>query len=67
MTTKGVTIDWETADQITAQSLYEHKKALKKHNKIIENGRWDNTSDIDRNKEIIKAINVILKYYGWET
>lgn len=66
-------LDWEIADGITIQSLKQHKKYLKNELKSYYAnpksegnifGVWMHPEDVEMNKKVIEAINVVLKYYG---
>jgi hypothetical protein len=62
---KGLEIDFETADRITLSSLKDHRKYLSKElEDYFKKDRWLHTDDVIRNAELIKAIELIIAYYG---
>lgn len=63
---KGLTLDFETADRITVISLRDHLNYLKQEVKDhIENGQWMHPEDFELSvTKIIPALETILRYYG---
>ena len=69
----GLTLSWETADQITLASLINHRdylkselKKWKKNPKTDANpgGYWLHPEDVARNTIIITYMDTIIEYYG---
>ena len=63
---KGLTIDFETADRITVLSLKDHLNYLKQEVKdYVENGKWMHPGDFEQSvTKLIPALETIIKYYG---
>lgn len=63
---KGLTLDFETADRITVLSLRDHLNYLKQEVKDhVENGQWMHSEDFELSvTKIIPALETILRYYG---
>lgn len=63
---KGLTIDFETADRITVLSLKDHLNYLKQEVKDhVENGNWMHPEDFEQSvTKLIPALETVLKYYG---
>lgn len=58
----GVTIDYETADRITAATLAEYRDNLQSDiNNHLEKGTWLHPEDLAHNTKVIAAIDVVLK------
>ena len=69
----GIVIPFETADQIVRASLEEHRDYLKselkqwrKNPKSDDNpgGYWLHPEDVTKNTELVKHMDVLIKYYG---
>lgn len=63
---KGLTLDFETADRITVLSLRDHLNYLKQEVKDhVENGSWMHPEDFEQSvTKLIPALETILKYFG---
>jgi len=70
---QGLTIPWETADQITLESLKNHRDYLKselkqwrKNPKTDTNpgGYWLHPEDVGKNEILIHHMDAIINYYG---
>jgi hypothetical protein len=70
---QGLTIPWETADQITLASLKDHRDVLKnelkqwrKNPKTDANpgGYWLHPEDVGKNEILIHHMDAIINYYG---
>ena len=68
----GLTIDFETADNITRLNLTEHRDYLQSElDKLYatmdsDNPYWMHPEDVDKNHMMIRRINEILDYFGGE-
>ena len=70
---QGLTLSWETADQITLASLINHRdylkselKKWKKNPKTDSNpdGYWMHPEDVSKNQILIHHMDAIIDYYG---
>lgn len=70
---QGLTLSWETADQITLASLTNHRdylkselKKWKKNPKTDSNpdGYWMHPEDVSKNQILIHHMDAIIDYYG---
>lgn len=70
---QGLTLSWETADQITLASLTNHRdylkselKKWKKNPKTDDNpeGYWMHPEDVSKNQILIHHMDAIIEYYG---
>ena len=70
---QGLTLSWETADQITLASLTNHRdylkselKKWKKNPKTDANpgGYWLHPEDVGNNEILIHHMDAIINYYG---
>lgn len=70
---QGLTLSWETADQITLASLTNHRdylkselKQWKKNPKTDSNpgGYWMHPEDVSKNQILIHHMDAIIEYYG---
>jgi len=70
---QGLTLSWETADQITLASLSNHRdylkselKQWKKNPRTDTNpgGYWLHPEDVVKNTELVKYFDGLIKYYG---
>ena len=70
---QGLTLSWETADQITLASLTNHRdylkselKQWKKNPKTDSNpeGYWMHPEDVSKNQILIHHMDAIIDYYG---
>jgi hypothetical protein len=61
---KGLEIDYEIADRIALLSLKDLRKYLKKDLEDQSEGKWLHPEDVVRHAELIKAIELIISYYG---
>ena len=70
---QGLTLSWETADQITLASLTNHRdylkselKKWKKNPKTDANpgGYWLHPEDVGKNEILIHHMDAIINYYG---
>jgi len=60
----GLELDYETADKITLLNLEEQRKFLIKELMEYMGGKWMHPDDVFKNEEIIKAMEVLIPYYG---
>jgi hypothetical protein len=68
--TKKFYIDWETADRIAAQNLLEQHEFLTVENAEInemDEVPLHRLEDMAYNIKVLKAIKVLLGYYGVDT
>jgi hypothetical protein len=65
MASRGLEIDYETADRITVLTLKEHvgylKEELRKH---TEEDTWMHPEDVAESVKLIPQIEAIIKYFG---
>jgi len=61
---KGLEIDCETVDRITLSSLKDHRKYMKKDLEDFLEGKYLHAEDVVRHAELIKAIELLIAYYG---
>lgn len=62
--TKGLKIDWETADRITLANLKDVRKTLKKELENHEKGQWMHAEDVGRAMTMIAHLNEVIGYFG---
>ena len=62
---KGLEIDFDTADRITLSSLKDHRKYLSKElEDYFKKDKWLHPEDVVKNAEMIKALELLIPYYG---
>lgn len=61
---QGLKIDFDTADKITLICLKDQRKYLKKELKGYKKGKYLHPEDVERNAEIIKALELLIPYFG---
>ena len=63
---KGVTLDYETADRITIDVLKDHANMLKEDLRAhVEEGKYLHEEDVVYYKAyIIPALDTVIKYFG---
>jgi len=61
---KGITIDFDTADRITLLVLKDQLKYLRKELEDYKDGKFLHPEDVVRNAEIIAALELLIPYYG---
>ena len=61
---KGLVIDFETADRITVLTLIEQRKYLQKELADFKEGKWLHPEDVANNIKIIAALELIIPYFG---
>lgn len=61
---QGLTIDWETADRITAASLKDYRDSLKQQLDNYNEGGWLHPEDVVHNQKMIEAIDFVVKDFG---
>mgnify|MGYP000992132715 CR=1 FL=1 len=61
---KGITLDFDTADRITVLVLQDQLKYLRKELEDYKEGKWLHPEDVVRNAEIIAALELLIPYYG---
>jgi len=59
-----LTIDGDTADRITVLTLKEQRKYLKKELADYKKGEYLHPEDVVKNGELIKHMDVLIKYFG---
>jgi hypothetical protein len=60
----GLELDYETADRITLLNLEDQKKYLIKELEDYKEGKWLHPDDVIKNGEIIRAMELLIPYYG---
>ena len=61
---KGLEIDYETADKITLICLKDQRFYLQTELDAYEEGKWLHPEDVVNNQKLIKALDAIISYYG---
>ena len=61
---RGLSIDFDTADRITLLVLKDQLKYLRKELEDYKEGKWLHPEDVVRNAEIIAALELLIPYYG---
>jgi hypothetical protein len=61
---KGITLDFDTADRITLLVLQDQLKYLRKELEDYKEGKWLHPEDVVKNAEIIAALELLIPYYG---
>jgi hypothetical protein len=65
ITLTGMTIDWDTADRITALNLAKYRDNMQEAlNKAATGEGWLHEDDEVHNRAMIHAINFVLKDFG---
>ena len=59
-----ITLDGDTADKITVLTLKEQRSYLKKELSNYKKGEYLHPEDVVRNGELIKHMDVLIKYFG---
>ncbi len=62
--TKGLMIDFDTADRITLLVMYDQLKWLRKELEDFKEGKWLHPEDVANNIKIIAALELLIPYYG---
>lgn len=58
---QGLTIDWETADKITAANLRDYRDSLQGQLDNYKEGGYLHPEDVVHNQKVIEAIEIVLK------
>jgi len=61
---KGLEIDYETADRITLLCLKDQRTYLQIELDGYDEGKWLHPEDVARNHILIKALDTLIDYYG---
>ena len=61
---RGITLDFDTADRITLLVLQDQLKYLRKELEDYEEGKWLHPEDVVNNAKIIAALELLIPYYG---
>ena len=61
---KGLEIDYDTADRITLLVLKDQLKYLRKELEDFKQGGWLHPEDVANNIKIIAALELLIPYYG---
>lgn len=61
---KGLEIDYETADRITLLCLKDQRGYLQIELDAYDEGKWLHPEDVVKNGQLIKALDVLIDYYG---
>ena len=61
---RGLSIDFDTADRITLLVLKDQLKYLRKELEDYKEGKWLHPEDVVKNAEIIAALELLIPYYG---
>jgi len=61
---RGITLDFDTADRITLLVLQDQLKYLRKELEDYKEGKWLHPEDVVNNAKIIAALELLIPYYG---
>jgi len=61
---RGITLDFDTADRITVLVLQDQLKYLRKELEDYKEGKWLHPEDVVNNAKIIAALELLIPYYG---
>jgi hypothetical protein len=61
---RGITLDFDTADRITLLVLHDQLKYLRKELEDYKEGKWLHPEDVVNNAKIIAALELLIPYYG---
>ncbi len=61
---RGLSIDFDTADRITLLVLKDQLKYLRKELEDYKEGKWLHPEDVVNNAKIIAALELLIPYYG---
>lgn len=61
---RGLEIDYDTADRITLLVMKEQLGYLRKELEDFKEGKWLHPEDIANNIKIIAALELLIPYYG---
>ena len=61
---RGITLDFDTADRITVLVLQDQLKYLRKELEDYKEGKWLHPEDVVNNAKIIEALELLIPYYG---
>lgn len=61
---KGLTIDFETADRITVLALQDHLGYLKQEMEEYKAGQYMHPEDVAKSVRLIPMIEEIIEYFG---
>jgi hypothetical protein len=64
---KGIEIPFEVAEGITLSSLKDQYKYLKEETRLhLDEGKWLHHEDLGKNIQLIRALELLIPYYGGE-
>jgi hypothetical protein len=61
---RGLEIDYDTADKITLLTLQDQLKYLRKELEDYKEGKWLHPEDVTNNIKLISALELLIPYYG---
>lgn len=61
---RGLSIDFDTADRITLFVLEDQLKYLRKELEDFKEGKYLHPEDVTRNIKLIAALELLIPYYG---
>jgi len=61
---RGLSIDFDTADRITLLVLKDHLKCLRKELEDFKEGKYLHPEDVTNNIKLIAALELLIPYYG---
>ena len=61
---RGLMLDYDTADKITLLTMQDQLKYLRKELEDFKEGKWLHPEDVVKNAEIIAALELLIPYYG---
>lgn len=61
---RGLEIDYDTADKITLLTMQDQLKYLRKELEDFKEGKWLHPEDVTNNIKLIAALELLIPYYG---
>ena len=61
---RGLEIDYDTADKITLLTMHDQLKYLRKELEEFKEGKWLHPEDVANNIKLISALELLIPYYG---
>jgi hypothetical protein len=61
---RGLELDYETADRITLLIMQDQRRYLQKELDDFKDGKWLHSEDVANNIKIIAALELLISYFG---
>ena len=61
---RGLELDYETADRITMLIMQDQRRYLQKELDDFKDGKWLHPEDVANNIKIIAALELLISYFG---